>query len=416
MFKKMNKKILFISYYSNLPGACQAEWADDKVHSLLQGGSQIELVTSLCSDLRSLGIRSWRVPSISLHDFQDEKARLKNQLKLRMPSSVWLIVPIIYTIGVAFDFILKLTTKGVGEGRWSWSLPAAFVCFVICLIRRPDVILSTGGPASAHLAGIFVSKLLRIPIKVELQDPLSGDSIGRNARSASYLEIVETFIVRNSTKIYYVTKKASEAAVSKYGTSNIAFLYPGARVFSTENFDANFNRDGRLSFIHLGSLYSTRTFDNLILSFDELINRGEISTHDFRLINLGHVEERIKLRLVTKPYVEILQPVNRIEALKIASMCDYNLLIQNTDNRSMTTIPYKTYDYLNLGNSVILLHNNSELDDLVKNHGHVSIPLLDQPTLTRELRAIFSDRDNKKRVVSSCKIDPVAQAEMLAWV
>ena len=49
-------------------------------------------------------------------------------------------------------------------------------------------IYSTGGPASAHLATILVSRILKINNIIELQDPLSGDDIGRNSYSKRYLK------------------------------------------------------------------------------------------------------------------------------------------------------------------------------------------------------------------------------------
>ena len=411
----MNKKILFISYYSNLPGACQAEWADDKIISLLIGGNQVELITSICSDSKNLKIRIWRVPSLSLHDFKDEFHRLKSQLKLKLPFQVALLLPFIFIFGKLSDLVLKLATNGIGEGRWSWTFTATIATFIACIFNRPDIILSTGGPASAHLAGIIVSKLLNIPLNVELQDPLSGENIGRNGKSAKYLELVENFIIKNSNKTFYVTKQASVTAKIKYRSDRIDFAYPGARMFATELENLSCPSEDRITFIHLGSLYSTRSFDFLINSLDYLISRGEISSEDFKLINLGHVENQIRLKIENKIYVQILPPVPRVEALKIASICNFNLLIQNTDNRSVATIPYKTYDYLNLKNATILLHNNLELEELIKIHGHIAIPLANQDLLTNELRRIFSDRPNTRTYMPS-QIDPVIQAEKIISV
>ena len=53
------------------------------------------------------------------------------------------------------------------------------------------------------------------------------------------------------------------------------------------------------------------------------------------------------------------------------------LLIQNNDDRSKVTIPYKTYDYLNLGKPILALQNSTELADLVKNCGHFSASVSD---------------------------------------
>ena len=55
--------------------------------------------------------------------------------------------------------------------------------------------MTSGGPASAHLAGIILGKLFSVPVIVELQDPLSGEGIGRNDEARGWLYKVEKFIV-----------------------------------------------------------------------------------------------------------------------------------------------------------------------------------------------------------------------------
>ncbi len=59
----------------------------------------------------------------------------------------------------------------------------------------------------------------------------------------------------------------------------------------------------------------------------------------------------------------------REQGLKQAALADFLLLVQHSDSRSEETIPYKTYDYLNLGMPVVGIINNPELRTLLGETG-----------------------------------------------
>ena len=190
-----HKRVLVLSYYACMPGACQAEWLDDKLDSLDKGGYEVALVSAACAkQYPDRKIRHWRISSISMNDYRDELQRIRlrgDVVRLRD----YAMLPLVVTLGVTLDAMQYLLTKGVGEGRWSWVMPSSMSALLLAWRFRPDLVLSTGGPASAHLAGLVVSKLIGVPLVVELQDPLSGGGIGRNEQSKGWLYKVEKLIV-----------------------------------------------------------------------------------------------------------------------------------------------------------------------------------------------------------------------------
>ena len=62
------------------------------------------------------------------------------------------------------------------------------------------------------------------------------------------------------------------------------------------------------------------------------------------------------------------------------------MLVQHTDERSRETIPYKTYDYLNLGLPVFGLLNNDELSALIESHGGHTAQADDPESIKAALR------------------------------
>ena len=82
-------------------------------------------------------------------------------------------------------------------------------------------------------------------------------------------------------------------------------------------------------------------------------------------------------------------------------------MIQNSDLRSQVTIPYKTYDYLNLDNTILGLLNSKELTNLIQEYGHVALDLNDISSISSALKELlFSDKLIEKR---PHKLDPVTQ-------
>lgn len=404
-------KVLILSYYACMPGACQAEWLDDKIDSLLKGGYEVALVSAICARRHeNKNIKHWRIPSVSLTDFRDELRRIRMRGD-RVHARTYLMYPVVLTVGLLIDAMQYIVTKGVGEGRWSWTLPSALGALLLALRFKPDIILSTGGPASAHLAGIAVSKLIALPVVIELQDPLSGGDIGRNKQARGWLYRVEKLIVASADKTVYVTKAAAAFAASQFQSPKVFCVYPGAKDFAIIPGPRKVNSNGKLRMIHLGSLYATRNFRSIIAAIDSLIESGRLTASGVELINLGHVAKEISDEILLKPYVKILPPVVREEALRIAADCDVTLLIQNSDERSKVTIPYKTYDYLNLGNGLLALLNSDELTELLARCGHIAAPLSDVDAIARSLALLLECRAT--RIQSQVVIDAILQARYL---
>ena len=403
---KENKNILVFSYYARMPGACQAEWLDDKIDSLVKAGAQITLISATCCQkFTDPAVKHFRVPSISWTDYLDEKKRIEGYGD--QPSFMhYAMLPFAFTLGLFLDGLQHLLTGGVGEGRWSWTFSSMFFAVPYVLFNKPSLVLTTGGPASAHLAGIVVSKLIRKPVVAELQDPLSGGDIGRNEQARGWLFRVEKLMVKYSDKLVYVTNEAAVFARKQFKAQNIFAIYPGAK-----SFDIKYNsKDDKdiLRLVHLGSLCATRNFKSIMAAIDLLISRGDLDQNKVKLINLGHVSPEIQNEITQKSYVEILPPVDRKSALEFAANCDASLLIQNNDDRSKVAIPYKTYDYLNLNNKVIGLLNSEELTKLLVNHGQSAIPLNEVDLIASTLQNVLIETSNEGVVTKT--IDPVKQA------
>jgi hypothetical protein len=105
--------------------------------------------------------------------------------------------------------------------------------------------------------------------------------------------------------------------------------------------------------------------------------------------------------------------VCRPEALQFAAEADLLLLIQNNDDRSKVTIPYKTYDYLNLAKPILALQNSAELANLVSNCGHFQASVSDVNEIAEILDKLINNKCDMN--IKFGNIEAVEQAhELLA--
>ena len=369
-----SEKILTITYFYGTKGCCPAEWADDKVDAICKIDKKTILLTSIFSKKNTnKNVIHYRIPSLSVQDLKHEVHELKIE-DMKIPYvKLMLFFPFIITLGWGLDMMQKIFTSGNGGGKWSWSIPASIVALYLVMRYNCKKIFTTGGPASAHLAGVFVKKLTGKELVCELQDPLTGKDIGRTANSAMMLNIVEKIIMNNADKVVFVTKNAANYAQSKYNDYKVEIIsiYPGSRYFVSSKGKKQVEETEKLKFIHLGTLYSTRNLNTFIQAIDELIEENKLKEDQIEILNLGEIYGDIKEHHLSRSYIrqEGIKP--REEAVEMASDFDVSLLIQHADSRSEGTIPYKTYDYINIGNPILALTNSEELSELLKSNGHI---------------------------------------------
>ena len=379
----MRKKILVISYYANMPGACQAEWIDDRIKAFIEKGYEITLISSICCHKFSKPINHYRVPSLSFHSFNYEFAECKSR-EIQYHGLINFLFSSYSLIARLLGPLLYFIRVRSGEGRWSWFLTSFWIA-IMDIIRGKssyDFIYTTGGPASAHLVGIFISPLNRRGRTLcELQDPLTGENIGRNKISKLGFHFIEKFIVRFSGVTIYCTAEASRVAKNKYKSSQkkIDFVYPGAYPVQTNN-NRNENlsseRNKVIEILYLGSLYQSRNFDTLMEALYALVAElGPDVLKKIQITTYGHMNTDIRERIAAFRFdvFNMNSLVPREVALQKASETDILLLIQNSDKRSTVTIPFKTYDYLQQGKLILgLIYRNKELKQMLESKGHLT--------------------------------------------
>ncbi len=386
------KSILIYSYYSNMPGVCQAEWVDDRMFAFIKAGYDASLISATsCKKHTQKKIEHIRVPALSPYGAQLEYGMIK-RYHIRLPAITRWYIRIMASLAPFFE---KIKLKS-GEGRWTWVIAALVASFKLRSIRNKEFIFSTGGPPSAHLAGILIAKIFRKKIICEFQDPLSGKDIGRNRLSQAGLRFFEKIIIKHADCTLYCTKNAMLYARGQYRrhAHKIHFVYPGSHKITNDATTIADYTGKKIRITYLGSLYQTRNMDSMMKAIGEMIIEDKSVLEKIEVHIYGNMNPDIKERIESFPFpvLHIQGFVDRETAIRKAMEADILLLIQNTDDRSITTIPFKTYDYLHTGKLVLgLVYKNEELGQMLLKYGHIVCQADDVPAIKKNLLQLLSD-------------------------
>lgn len=390
---------LVISYFANVRGACQSEWVEDRMAALSKLGIRPALVSSFCGGRYKdmLHVRALSLSPADLKfelDFILKRNGISGKLFKVLRTLIFLpLYPLYY-----------LETKILniyGESRWSWMPFSILMGLIVALKTKPTFIYSTGGPASAHISAIVISKITGIPLMAELQDPLVGDDIGRNALSKKGLKYIEKLIFDNSDKVIFCTQAATDSAAERQHSDKAVCIYPGSIINMPTS--SEFVKNAVCKFIYLGSLYQSRNLDCFMEALSMVFEENPELKKYFSLDVYGNMNEDIRQRInnFAHKVIHLKGLVPREDALKHAIESDVLLLVQNTDDRSSTTIPFKTYDYLLLGKKILgLTYKNQELETMMVDHGHLSVAADRPQEIKQAIVALLEDWRNGSLVKS----------------
>lgn len=363
--------LLMISYFTNIRGNCPAEWADDKIRVLESMGRKVIVLTGMGSHTSSNAVVHYiRVPSLSWCDYKEEIKELKLGGE-KVPLALLLLMPFAFLFGGMIDYVLRKITKTVSAGRWSWLLTAIPVAIWLKARYRIIDVFSTGGPTAAHIVGGVITSVSRGRLFCEFQDPLVGVMMNHSKRTSGISARIEAWLLKRAMKVIYVTKKAAQSACERnpHYAEKVHAIYPGAWSFGPSASLHPYTEGATFEFMHLGTLYGTRNLDLFFEALDMLRSEGFKLADAVRVVNLGAVYCQTLPSYLSRTDFLMLDALEREEALQRARGASCLLLVQHTDERSMETIPYKTYDYLNLGLPTLGLLINDELSALLESNG-----------------------------------------------
>jgi hypothetical protein len=388
---------LVISYYANVDASAMSHWVDDRLGELEKKGIACFVLSSTYGPQFHDRFHV-RVPSIAPYTFQYE---LEFILRRRKASKFWygFIKSSIFILLWPFYF-LQENLIGLGGTHLSWSFLAIAVGLFVCLFKKPDLIYATGGPTSAQLSAMVLSRLTGISFIAEFQDPLVTPFAGRNSFFKRGLVYFEEQIHRNATRVIYCTQNARDSAMNRCNSGKAEAIYGGAPQSMAPG--KLYNRGPVCRFAYFGTLYGSRNLNNFLSALEMiLIARSDLA----KLIKVelyGAVvgEARDRIEGFSKEVISLNPFVSRSTALSIAATADVLLLVQHIAELSSETIPSKVYDYFLTQRPVLgLVYQNDELKSMLERNGHL-VAAADNVMAIKDAISIYLDKWNRDDLVN----------------
>ena len=361
---------LILSYRAHIDGSACSQHIDDRLPFLEQEGIRPILLTGPVGERsrRYPHYRTWSLaPSgirFELRHFLRKHLRKRWQFKL---------VETIVLLPVFPFYLLEKIVINL-ESEWSWFVTAAVRGLLLRRRYRIEVIYSTGGSASAHVAALLINRFSSQPWLAETQDPLVHDQQWQRSRMVLRLyRWLEKRIAAACTAFIFPSTAAMENARRRVGEpfAGVVIL-PGS---SPSLFGpARYAKGAYCHFAHFGSLAGTRNLQVFFQALDLLLQDDPALRSCIRIDLYGSFDQ-LSIAAMHRYGLESLVShfglIDRKKALEAMQRADCLLLIQNVTFFSSETIPSKVYEYLLSGRPVLgLVYQNAELTEILAAHSH----------------------------------------------
>jgi glycosyltransferase involved in cell wall biosynthesis len=362
------RRWLVLTYFSRIDGMACAQHIDDRVPHLRKAGIEPVFLTGPCGG-RWDEVRHEIARCVAPSGIRFEVRHLFRKRGLR---GVYKVLEFLLLLPLLPFYLLEKLLADL-DSQWSWFPLAALRGYALCREVGPELIYSTGGPASAHIAAGWIARRTGIPWVAEFQDPLvHGDwSRGKVARMA--FSFVERYVCAHASRVVFLTEEARRRAAARTSLGDRGrCIHPGAEALS--ELPSRRGNGAFLRFAHLGSFGGSRNPEVLLEALRRLLDERPELAERLRFDFYGNSDANSKRLLHAFPREGVVTfhgRVSRSDSLAAMRDADVLVLIQNVADYSAETIPSKVYEYLVASRPILaLVHRNPELAGMLTVLGH----------------------------------------------
>lgn len=367
-----SRRWLVLSYFSRIDGMACAQHIDDRIPLLRKAGIEPVLLTGPCGERWEEG-RHATARCVAPSGIRFEVRHLFRKRGLRGPLfktlGFLLLIPLL-----PFYLLEKLLVDL--DSQWSWFPLAARRGYALCREVGPELIYSTGGAASAHIAAGMIARRTGIPWVAEFQDPLVHGDWHRGKVARKAFSLVERYVCARASRVVFLTEEARRRAAARTSLGDRGrCIYPGAE--PPPEVTPRRRNGALLRFAHLGSFGGSRNPAVLLEAMRLLLDERPELAGTVRFDFYGNCDANSKRLLRAFPREGVVTFHGRVSrAASLAAMreADVLVLIQNVADYSAETIPSKVYEYLLARRPILgLVHKNPELSGMLHAQGHLAV-------------------------------------------
>jgi len=427
------KRWLIISHAFNMDGRAASLTITDKIPYLIEAGVE-PIVFSAITGLKDERFPhrqfiAWG-PSGFRFDFRHWVANKYGR--------GWLYKLTTRTVSILLAPLIAIEKFCLGySSQWSWSLPAFLHGYRLIRANEIDLIYSTGGAWSGHLAGIWLKKVTGIELISELHDPLvirktpndQGFEKPKN-RDARFRHYLENQLTRFSDKVWWFTDGALHYAKVRnpnLNTPNNAHGFvvtPGAHPPGSLAANQAHGYTDKLNLCHFGSLAKDRSLSTILRALIPLFQKYPQARDLIRVHAYGAPLDSLSVDAIEQfGFSDVLLAHGRLEIDPVTGKsgrqrvaekmqeADVLILLHGNDEWCAEYIPSKFYDYLWTGRPIWgITHRNPQLDQMLLDRGAYLSAEGDSDGISMALEKIWLDWQSKRLIEPIWKPIGVDQA------
>ncbi len=386
------KSWLILSHGFNMDGRAASQTITDKIPYLLNAGIQ-PIVFSAITGIKDQRFShrqflAWG-PAAFRFDFRHWIANQYGRgfiYKLLTTTVSVLLAPFI----ALEKFVLGYSSQ------WSWAMPAFMHGRGLVKSGKVDLIFSTGGAWSAHLAGLWLKKATGATWIAEIHDPLvirkdpndQGFEQPKN-RDARFRHYLEKQITQYADQVWWFTDGALHYAKVRnpnLNTPNNAhgfMVLPGAEPPGGLSSTKFHTYSDKLNLCHFGSLANDRSLSTILNALVPLFKKYPEARDLIRVHAYGASLDSLTIAAIQNlGFSDVLLAHGRLEKDALTGKsgreqvaekmqaADVLILLHGNDEWCAEYIPSKFYEYLWASRPIWgITHRNPQLDEMLIERG-----------------------------------------------
>ena len=388
----IGKRWLILSHGFNMDGRASSQTITDKIPYLLANDIQPIVFSAIT------GIKDQRFPH---HQFL-----AWGPAAFRFDFRHWIANQ--YGRGFIYKFLTRMVSillaPFIGleklclgySSQWSWAMPAFINGYKLIRDGKIDLVYSTGGAWSAHLAGLWLQRVTGVKWIVEIHDPLvirkspadEGADRPKN-RDAQFRHYLEKQIIRYADFAWWFTDGALHYAkvrnnnLNTHGNAHGFMVLPGAEPPGGLTAAKYHVYSETLNLSHLGSLANDRSLSTILNAVETLFQKYPKAIEHIRVHAYGAALDPLTVEAISRlGFQDVLIAHGRLEKDPISGKsgrervvekmqeADALILLHGNDEWCAEYIPSKFYEYLWTGRPIWgITHRNPQLDEMLSERG-----------------------------------------------
>ena len=413
------KSWLILSHGFNMDGRASSQTITDKIPYLLNEGIQPIVFSAIT------GIKDQRFPHRQFLAWGPAAFRFDFRHWIANQYGRGFIYKLLTrTVSVLLAPFIGLEKLCLGySSQWSWAMPAFMHGLSLVKSGKVDVVFSTGGAWSAHLAGLWLKKVTGVTWIAEIHDPLvirkdpndQGFEKPKN-RDARFRYYLENQLCKYADHVWWFTEGALHYAKVRNPNLNTPhnahgfMVLPGAEPPGGLSSAKRHSYSDKLNLCHFGSLANDRSLSTILNALVNLIQKYPDARDLIRVHAYGAPLDSLTIAAIQNlGFSDVLLAHGRLEkdpatgksgrerVVEKMQEADVLILLHGNDEWCAEYIPSKFYEYLWTGRPIWgITHRNPQLDQMLQERGAYLSFEGDKAGISIALERIWLDWQQKR--------------------